>query len=56
VQRGRDLETVKTKWDVFIKSFPSGFSELCRRGSKKIVRTRGIEFYNKETVYNRKNS
>jgi hypothetical protein len=32
----RDLRILSSKWDVFMKSLPSGLRELCRRGSRKI--------------------
>lgn len=38
----RDLGPLSPKWDVSIKSFPSGFGDLCGRGSREIVRARGL--------------
>lgn len=39
VQRVRDLDTLSPKWEVSNKPLPLGLRELCRRGSKMIVRT-----------------
>lgn len=37
----RGLETLHLKWDVSIKSLPSGLRELYRRGGGKTMRARG---------------
>lgn len=37
----RDLVTLSLKWDVSIKSFPSGLRKPHRREGRKSLRTRG---------------
>lgn len=37
----RNLGTLNSKWDAFIKLLPSGFRESCERGGRKSVRVRG---------------
>ena len=39
MQRLRDLGTLWPKWDVSIKSLPSGFRELSEKGDRKSVRS-----------------
>jgi hypothetical protein len=54
-----DLETFSPKWDVSIKSLPSGLREHCRKGGRKSVRAREeVEYqgnrhfgYNKADLY-----
>lgn len=41
--RVRDLGVLSSNWDVPIKSHPSGLREICGRGGRKGVRTRGDE-------------
>lgn len=49
----RDLGTLGPKCNVFSKSLPSGHRELCRGGSGKITRARGMEDINSVSRHNR---
>ena len=42
--KARDLGTLSPKWDVFIKSRPSGFKESSRsRGDRSLKSSEGME-------------
>lgn len=41
VQKVKNLETIRTKWDVSIKSLPLGSGNSCQRGVRKSVRAGG---------------
>jgi hypothetical protein len=41
VQTGREFGTLNLKWDIFITPLFLGLSDLCGRGVRKIVRSRG---------------
>lgn len=34
----KSLRALTPRWNVFIKSLPSGLRDLCQRGDKRIVR------------------
>jgi hypothetical protein len=41
MQRVRDFGALSSKWDVFIKTHFSSLKDLCGKGGRNIVRTRG---------------
>ena len=41
VQTGREFGTLSLNWDIFITPLFLGLSDLCGRGVRKIVRSRG---------------
>jgi phage-related minor tail protein len=43
------LGALSPKWDVTIKPLPSSFRDLCGRGRRKTLRTKGYT-YTKETM------
>lgn len=45
MQRGRDLAKVRPKWDVSIKSVPSGLRKLCIRGDVGILKSKEDDEY-----------
>lgn len=60
INTNQQLEKVQTvkyfgalirEWDIFIKLFPSSSRNLCKRGSIKIIRARGSELLQENSVF-----